>query len=768
MDRWARIKYQPCLTLGDNNSRITGCKRHIELSREAACEGTVLLKNNNNLLPLKKGTKVAIFGKAQIDYVKGGGGSGVVFCEYVRNIYDGLKQKNDIEVFDALSLYYVNYVNEQFKNKEWSGLLIEPEIDESLLKSAKDFADVAIITLNRFSAEEWDRKSDGTDPYFELSKQEKAMVETVTDNFNKVIVLINSGSMIDTSWFADNEKIDSALMIWQGGMECGLATADILVGDVTPSGKLVDTCAKSFDDYPSSEGFHESEDYVKYTEDIFVGYRYFETIQNMKERVVYPFGYGLSYTKFEISDVEVCKFNEKIYISANVKNTGSYAGKEVVQVYYNAPRGKITKPALELCSFKKTKLLKPGESESVVLGFNVDDMASFDDMGVICESAYVLEKGAYKVFIGNSVRNVKEIPFSFELSEDKIVKKCNSYCSPKRLGKRLTETGEYIEVEDKIKEKVEFPCEYVCERNIPENDEDIKLLIDVVDGKVSLDKFISQLSDEELFELTGGQPNTGVANTGGIGNLPRFGIPSPMATDGPAGVRIFPEKGVNTTAFPVATMLACTWNVELIEKIGIAGALETKENNLSIWLTPALNIHRSPLCGRNFEYYSEDPYISGKMAAAMVRGIQSQGIVATPKHFACNNKETNRFESDSIVSERALREIYLKGFEICVKESKPKLIMTSYNILNGTYPSENPELLQGILRNEWGFDGLIVTDWNNYADKEAEIISGNDIRMPRIEEDRRKKCLNAMKTKDMRNQLAISVKRLLQLIMWLE
>ena len=768
MEKWTRIKYQPCIPIGDNNSRITGCEKHVQLSREAACEGTVLLKNNNNLLPLKKGSKIAIFGKAQIDYVKGGGGSGVAFSAYVRNIYDGLKQKNDIEIFDALSLYYVDYVNQQLKNNGWNGLLTEPKVDHNLLKAAKEFADVAIITINRFSAEEVDRKNDGTDAYFELSQQEKAMVETVTENFDKVIVLINSGAMIDTSWFSDNEKIDAALMIWQGGMEGGLATADILVGDATPSGKLVDTCAKSFDDYPSSEGFHESEEYVKYTEDIFVGYRYFETIPGMKDRVVYPFGYGLSYTTFEISDAIVCQLNEKIYVNVNVKNTGLYAGKEVVQVYYNAPRGKITKPALELCAFKKTKLLQPGESETLMLEFNVNDMASFDDMGTICESAYVLEKGAYKIFVGNSVRNVKEAEFRFELTEDKIVEKFNSYCSPENLGKRLTETGEYIKVDDKKVERKVFPCEYVCEKNIPEKDEDIKFLIDVVDGKISLDEFISQLSDEELFELTGGQPNTGVANTGGMGNLPKFGIPTPMATDGPAGVRIFPDRGVSTTAFPVATMLACTWNTELIEKIGVAGALETKENNLSMWLTPALNIHRSPLCGRNFEYYSEDPYISGKMAAAMVKGIQSQGIVATPKHLACNNKETNRFESDSIVSERALREIYLKGFEICVKESHPKLIMTAYNIVNGIYASENAELLQGILRDEWGYDGLVTSDWNNYADKEKEIMAGNDIRMPMIEDDRREKCLEIIKNKDIRNRLALSVKRLLQLIMWLE
>ena len=308
-EKWSRIKYQPCIPLGDNRSKITGCEKHIQLSREAACEGIVLLKNNDDILPLERGKKVAIFGKAQIDYVKGGGGSGNVYSEYVRNIYEGLKLKDSIEIFDPLSLYYKAYVETAYNNGVQNGMLVEAEIPNDLLKSAKEFTNTAIITINRYSRENEDRKGDGTDPYFELSSQEKKMVDTVCDNFDKIIVLLNAGAMIDVSWFAENEKIGAALMIWQGGMEGGLATADILTGDVTPSGKLVDTCAASLSDYPSSEGFHESDDYVKYVEDIFVGYRYFETIPNMKEKVVYPFGYGLSYTKFKIDNIFVTEIS---------------------------------------------------------------------------------------------------------------------------------------------------------------------------------------------------------------------------------------------------------------------------------------------------------------------------------------------------------------------------------------------------------------------------------------------------------------------------
>ena len=769
MDKWARINYQPCLPLGDNNSRITGCKRHIELSREAAQEGIVLLKNENNTLPLKKGSKVAVFGKAQIDYVKGGGGSGDVHCEYVRNIYQGLKLKNDkIEVFDKLSLFYETVCIQAYKDGKKNGMFDEVEIPEALLSESKKFTDTAIITINRYSSEASDRKNDGTDTYFELSNQEKKMVSTVCENFDKVIVVLNTGAMIDTSWFAENEKVQAALMAWQGGMEGGLAIADILVGDANPSGKLVDTCAKKFDDYPSSAGFHESKDYVKYTEDIFVGYRYFETIPGKKDCVVYPFGYGLSYTSFEFSNFSACKSDKKIIVSGVVKNIGQYAGKEIIQLYYSAPTGKITKPAIELCAFCKTKLLAPNESETVVLTFDINQMASYDDLGNIEKSAYVLEKGEYKIFVGNSIRNISELDYKFELSEDKIAEKLTQYCAPQKLGKRLTATGEYIDIPDCDIIPKEFACDYNCEHKIPESAEEIKLLKQVMSSEITLDDFIAQLTDEELMALLLGTKKTGVANTDGMGGLPKYGIPAPMTTDGPAGVRLDLETGIRTTAFPVATMLACTWNTDILEKIGVAGALEVKENNLSMWLTPALNIHRSPLCGRNFEYFSEDPIISGKMAAAMVRGIQSQNIVATAKHFACNNKETNREESDSIVSERAIREIYIKGFEICVKEANPRMIMTSYNRLNGVRTSENAELITGILRGEWEYDGLVTTDWWNRGARNKEIIAGNDIHMPSTGTYNQKVPAPTHVDGVTRNQLAVCVRRLLEMILWLE
>ena len=764
MDKWARALYHPCLPLGDHKSLITGSEKHIQLSLRAATEGCVLLKNKDNVLPLDRGTKVAVFGKAQIDYVKGGGGSGDVHCAYIRNIYEGLKMyQSYVSVFDELSLFYQDYVKEQYQSGKEPGMFDEAVIPSKLLAQAKAYTDTAIITINRYSQEDVDRRNDGTDTYFYLSDRERDMVDAVTSSFAKVIVLLNAGAVIDTSWVEDQDSIFAAVMLGQGGMEGGLAAADILTGKVNPSGRLVDTFARTFDDYPSSEGFHESDDYVKYHEDIFVGYRYFETIPGKKDCVVYPFGYGLSYTTFTLSDVTAtCIEHSKIVVSVKVTNTGVMSGKEVVQVYYQAPEGKLSKAARELCGFAKTEELKPGESQSISVSFAIKDMASYDDQGLICKSCYVMEKGDYQLYIGQDVRKAQKIDFAYTLEEDVITEQLTSYCAPELLDKRMKSDGTYEMLECKKVERKNIPNAYKC---VPKSETEYKL-IDVAEGKIDIDSFLAQLTDQEVAHLLGGHPNTGVANCRGMGSLPKWGVPSVMTTDGPAGVRIEPYTGIRTTAFPVATALACTWNLELLEEVGKAGALEVKENNMQIWLTPALNIHRSPLCGRNFEYFSEDPFVSGKMAAAMTRGIQSENIVACPKHLACNNKETNRYVSDSIVSERALREIYLRGFQICVEEAEPKMIMTAYNILNGVRTSENMEMLEGILRGEWGFKGMFTTDWCTKGKHARELKAGNDIKMFEGFPKELQEALDAGELT--REDLCVCAKRILEMILWLE
>lgn len=756
------------MPVGKDGKRVTGSQEHIQLSREAAAEGMVLLKNQGEILPFGRGQKLAVFGKGSVDYVKGGGGSGDVTVAYTRNLMEGLRikeQEGKLQVFWPAEKYYREEIEKQYAQGACPGMTLEPELPDTLVRQAKAFTDTAVITICRYSGEGWDRKSivENSTPNvseqsfaqmsarifengdFCLTHGEQKMVEKVRENFEKVAVVLNIGGMMDTSWFKRDDRIGAVLMAWQGGIEGGLAAADILCGDVNPSGKLTDTFAASLEDYPSTEGFHESLDYVNYEEDIYVGYRYFETIPQAREKVVYPFGFGLSYTDFEIHTRKTALDLDRVKVQVEVANVGKRPGKEVVQVYYRAPQGKLGKPSLELAAFGKTRLLQPGESQIMSLDFPVAAMASYDDTGKVRKHAYVLEAGSYELYVGNSVENLEKWERNWEIHDDVVVQQLESQCVPTQLPRRLLSSGafENLPVKEAVPDTPQLtpqdvdglegvePAQpgYGRMRRREEEAKGRRPLREVAEGKLSLDAFLEQLSIEDKIHLLGGQPNTGVANTFGMGNLKDYGIPNVMTADGPAGLRIQPWCGVNTTAWPCATMLACTWNTELVEQVGAAAAEEVKENNIGIWLTPAMNIHRSPLCGRNFEYYSEDPLVAGKMGAAMVRGMQSRHIAASAKHFACNNKESNRKDSDSRVSERALREIYLKGFEIVVKESQPWTIMSSYNKINGQRASENRELLTGILREEWGFQGIVTTDWWTRGEHYKETKAGNDVKM---------------------------------------
>lgn len=766
MMKWVRANYQPGVGLGAGGERVTAGKAHIALSKEAAKEGMVLLKNDRQVLPLAAGSRVALFGKATFDYVKGGGGSGDVTVAYTRNLYEGLKAQPQISIYEELADFYREDVKRQYKEGRVPGMTIEPAVPAPLLQKARAYTDTAVISLCRFSGEGWDRKSivdtenknlwaseeemarrsaeifeDGD---FYLTHAEREMVQLVKESFDKVIVVMNVGGMVDTSWFHDDDAIQGVLMAWQGGMEGGLAAAELLTGKGSPSGKLSDTFARRLDDYPSTYNFHESERYVEYTDDIYVGYRYFETIPDAAAKVNYPFGYGLSYTEFDVQVQEIKTDAEQICCRVAVTNIGKCAGKEVVQAYYGAPQGRLGKPARALAAFAKTRELASGETQLVTLSWSVASMASYDDCGKVCRSAYVLEQGEYGIYIGTSVRAPKA--GSYTVEKDTVIEQLSSRLAPTSLHKRLRADGTYEELA--VTEPVATDANALTPMSVeemegyaprselrqrwhlwrkPENPP--QTLQEVAEGTLTIEEFMAQLSDKQLMRLLGGQPNTGVANTFGFGNLPEYGVPNIMTADGPAGLRINPECGVCTTAWPCATLIACTWNEELAQSVGAAGGAEVKENNIAVWLTPAVNIHRSPLCGRNFEYYSEDPFLTGKMAAAMVRGIQSNHVGATVKHFALNNKETNRKNSDSRASERAIREIYLKAFEIIVREAEPWAIMSSYNIINGRRASENRELLTDVLRGEWGFTGAVTTDWWTNGEHYKEVAAGNDIKM---------------------------------------
>jgi len=806
MEKWTRINYQPNLPLYPGK-QVTASKEHIALSKRAAREGAVLLKNDGKVLPFKKGTRLVLLGKGTFDYVKGGGGSGDVTTPYVKNIYDGLKELPDrVSVFEPLCDFYKKNVKRQYEKGAEPGMTEEPDVPSNLIKEASAYTDTAVISISRFSGEGWDRSSvemtddPNRDPKVEtlpqkcgrlfpdgdfyLSAGEKKLVRLAKKHFKHIVVVLNVGGVVDVSWFANDAKIEGALLTWQGGMEGGAAAAELLCGLETPSGKLPDTFAKKIEDYPSTEGFHESFTHVDYTEDIYTGYRYFVTIPDANKKVVYPFGYGLSYTVFFANVIDAGVAGDNFTFVIQVTNTGDYPGKEVMAVYASAPQGKLGKSARVLAAFKKTRVLAPGETCVVTLNFNKYDIASYDDTGKVCKSAYVLEAGDYNFYIGSDVNRAIHCDFVFTEKKDEIICKLSEKLAPVELKKRMLSDGSFEEMPQGEKRnpdetalgkittnsegEVCFPEVHGQERIAFADyfNQKAKKLSQVAEGKVKLEDFMDELSVEEKIALLGGQSNTGVANTFGIGNNFRRGIPNAMTADGPAGVRINPNVGVKTTAFPCSTLLASSWDVSLTEEVGFAGGEELKENNLAIWLTPAVNIHRNPLCGRNFEYYSEDPLLAGKMAAGMVRGIQNNNVGCSLKHFAFNDKETNRRNSDSRVSERAAREIYLKQFEIIVKEADPWTIMSSYNIVNGVRCSENRELLTDILRGEWGFKGLVETDWWGNGEHYKEIAAGNDVKMAHGYEDRVKKALD-MGLISM-EEINTSVERVLKLLLKLD
>lgn len=815
MDRWARAKYCPNLPVGEDRQYVTGSEKHRQLSKQAAKEGMVLLENVNRTLPLADGAKLALVGKGTFDYVRGGGGSGDVYCEYSKNIYDGLKEVGGHELFEPLCAFYRDNVAEQYAKGIAPGMTSEPEVPEELLKEAAAFADTAVVTFSRFSGEGWDRSEisfyeDEVNPWiigqdnedsfenlcipmnelsakvfpkrdFYLTAEEERMLGKVREAFARVIVLLNVGGMMDLS-FLRSYRTDAALFLWAPGMEGGTAAAELLCGIGNPSGKLPDTFADSLDAYPSTARFHESGRYAPYDEDIYVGYRYFETVPGAQKHVVYPFGYGLSYTEFAVACRSMQVDEESVTVTVSVKNTGSFAGREVVQLYVNAPQGLLGKAERELIAFAKTPLLKKGEETELVLKAQVSSWAAYDDLGKIAKSCCVLEKGTYRFLLGTSSEETVVLPETLVLTENRITLALSEKLAPTSLEARLCADGSM----ETLPQREAYDSDYDVIGRVPKGADsgytpnirareqhlinrpyrDGVKLPKELGGRFTIDEYLDSLSDDELQHLLGGQPNVGMANTFGMGNLPEAGIPSFMTADGPAGLRLGAYCGVTTTCWPCSSLLASSWDEDLLTRVGTAAGAEVKENNIYMWLAPAVNIHRNPMCGRNFEYFSEDPLLAGKLAAAEVRGIQSNRVAATIKHFACNNKETNRVYCDARVSERALREIYLKVFEIIVKEAQPWCVMSSYNLINGRRCSESKELLTDILRDEWGFDGLVMTDWWNRGEHYKEVLAGNDVKMPTGFPERLQKAMDAGVLK--REDLLRSAKRLLELFLKFE
>ena len=723
-------------------------EKYAAIARQTVAEGCVLLKNDNKALPLKKGTRVSVFGRIQFDYYKSGTGSGgAVNTRYVTGILDALKDSPDVEVNEELENIYREWLKDHpfEKGQGWAQ---EPWCQEEMPLSAEvaekaaACSDAAIVVIGRTAGE--DKDNGPTAGSYLLTELEEQMLETVTVKFDRVIVLLNVGNIIDMKWV---EKYDPAavMYVWQGGMEGGAGVLDVLTGAVTPCGKLSDTIAIDIADYPSSEGFGDPVKAV-YKEDIYVGYRYFETFA--KDRVLYPFGFGLSYTTFETELVSFEADDKAFKEILIVKNTGEYAGKHVVQVYAEAPQGKLGKAARSLCAFKKTLVLEPGESEEIEIEVPFEKLASYDDSGVTGhKSAYILEAGTYNIYTGDCVRCAK-LSGSFDIAEDTVTKQLTEACAPVENFDRMhavLENGEYKIAWEPVPQRTYVMAERSA-AGLPaclpySGDKGIKLG-DVFDGKADLDAFIAQIPDEDLICLTRGEgmnspkvtPGTGGAMGGVTEELLHFGIPTACCSDGPSGIRM--DCGTAAFSLPNGTLLACSFNEELNEELFAMQGLELRKNRIDTLLGPGLNIHRNPMNGRNFEYFSEDPLLTGKMAAAQLKGMQRWGTTGTIKHFAANNQEFKRTEIDSVVSERALREIYLTAFETAVKEGGAYYVMSTYGGLNGIWTASNYDLLTTILREEWGFEGTVMSDWWAKGNDEGEEATrSNAAAMVRAQND---------------------------------
>lgn len=763
---------------------------HQEEVRRLAGECMVILENDG-VLPLQAGTKkIALFGTGARHTIKGGTGSGDVNVRENISIAQGLERagfefvtEGWLDQYDRLYVdaqeAYAKKLNEFTEKTGKPSMLYafenpfeepeQPEITEADVKEADvKEADAAIYVISRNSGEGKDRRAEKGDYY--LSDRELQNIRFMTEHYKNCIVLLNVGGVIDLTSLKTIEGVQAIMLVGQTGNMGGYAVADVLTAKTIPSGKLTDTWARSYEDYPSSATFSHRDgnlDDEYYSDGIYVGYRYFDTFGVMP---LYCFGYGKSYTEFEIKTMNVTADEKQVQVEVEVTNIGDkYPGKEVVQVYYSAPDGIMEKPTQELAGFAKTKLLAPGEKDVVTITFATTDMASFDAY----DAAWVMEEGEYTIRVGNSSRNteaVAVIDLDEQVTTLQLKRLMRDTIAVRELhhmipifdiefdfGVPAIPFRIMLQAENFKKELVEYE---VMRRTLMDKRKDeVLTLEDVKAGNATLDELTAQLTVEEMAELcVGTERRNGDGNVigsassgvpGAAGDttsslLETRKVPNLIQADGPAGLRL----ETPCIAIPIATTLAQSWDMDLIYRMGELVGEEMKQLHVDLWLAPGMNIHRNPLCGRNFEYYSEDPVLTGLCAATETKGVQSQkGKGTTIKHFAGNNQEDNRMFTNAHISERALREIYLKGFEIAVKTAQPYAIMTSYNLINGVHSANNYDMLQNIARDEWGFEGLVMTDWYTSQDTtEMGMVSpsgkyshsssvqcikaGNDLQMP--------------------------------------
>ncbi len=772
------------------------------LSRKAAEEGFVLLKNENQVLPISTEKKVALYGAGSVMTIKGGTGSGDVNERECVNIRQGMEnagyqlttgawmdEYKEIytqarydwrdKIFASMPEYNHNFFN------AYSAAQFQIPCGSAIdVKAAEtDGAEVAIFVLSRIAGENADRHDQAGD-YF-VTEEEKALLLQICEAYKDVVLVINTGGLIDLAFTEDMPNIRAILQFMQAGQEGGNAFADVISGKVSPSGKMTDTWALTYGDYPNADFFsYKSGDVYReeYKEGIYVGYRYFDTFD---VPVRYCFGFGLSYTEFawkagalKVSGMEMQK--PEVSLEVEVTNTGSvYSGKEVMQVYASCPQGNLPKEFRRLAGFGKTKELKPSEAQNMKISFALYQLASYDEK----KAAWVLEKGTYGIWVGNSLENAV-LAGSIVLDDDVVMVQCEHICERKETLDEMCMNQEKMQEKEAMWLQKAAALQQVFLKASEIETEVVDYSVDLGKDYKKAQEIVDSLSLEQRVAFATGDVSRGQSQLGSAGQTvpgaaaetvpvaeaDPWNVASIVLADGPAGIRLKREYQVDNgkivtgdfmeafeggffatskekvgetyyqycTAVPVGTLLAQTWNTELLKEVGEMIGHEMELFNVTLWLAPGMNIHRNPLCGRNFEYYSEDPLLSGMMAAAMTLGVQKvPGCGTTIKHFACNNQEDNRMGSDSILSERALREIYLKGFEIAVKNAQPMSIMTSYNMINGVHAANNYDICTKAARNEWGFAGAIMTDWTTTTDSTAGectasgcLRAGNDMVMP--------------------------------------
>ena len=711
--------------------------KYLKTAAQVVSEGIVMLKNEHQALPLKPHEEIALFGRIQFHYYKSGTGSGgMVNVSKVTNIVDGL-QESGIKLNQELLDVYHKWDNENpfdlgdgWGKEPWSQK--EMPLEDSLATRAAKRCQTAIAVIGRTAGEEQDNSL--TEGSFLLSSDEKQMLTTVRRHFSKMIVLLNVGNIIDMNELLEIAP-DAILYVWQGGMTGGTGTADVLTGKISPCGKLTDTIAKHVEDYPSAPYFGDP---VRnfYSEDIYVGYRYFETFA--PDKVLYPFGFGLSYTTFQIKTNDIMELSDKWDFIITVTNTGSCSGKEVVQIYCEAPQGKLGKPVRVLCGYEKTNTLSPGESQTVTISVSKTQTASYDDSGISGHAhCFILEEGDYHFYVGTDVRHAVKT-YTCTQNGTLVISSHQQALAPveafERIKPVLSTDGYEPQMEpvplsevDETKRRLE---------NLPKEipftgDREIRLC-DVRKGTHTMEEFIAQMTDYDLACVIRGEGmnsprvTAGTASAfGGVSQeLEALGVPCGCCDDGPSGMRL--DCGTKAFSLPNGTMMACTFNRTLLTELFALTGLEMIANKVDCLLGPGMNIHRHPLNGRNFEYFSEDPYLTGTIASAQLHGLHQSGVTGTIKHFCGNNQETNRHDTNGVISERALREIYLKGFEIAVKEGHADSVMTTYGPINGVWTAGSFDLTTQILRNDWGFTGFTMTDWWANINRRGQAVDKSD------------------------------------------